>query len=128
MTGNSRATRDSGDNQTGHQNSVQATNITGEPGTVHLHVRSPKSALNFFDAYIDIVSIHNNYRVDVLKHSPPNHERASMETKAIRDTEFEKEVLRADQPWLVDFCADLVRSCRMIEPVIEELALEYRGN
>ena len=53
-----------------------------------------------------------------------------MQTSQIRDlrTEtFEAEVLRADVPVLVDFWAEWCPPCRMIEPVVAELATTLSG-
>lgn len=40
---------------------------------------------------------------------------------------FEKEVLNAEQPVLVDFYADWCGPCKMMSPIIEELATELKG-
>ena len=44
------------------------------------------------------------------------------------DTNFQTEVLDSQQPVMVDFWAPWCAPCRMIGPVVEELAAEYRGS
>lgn len=43
------------------------------------------------------------------------------------DANFEAEVLKSDVPVLVDFYADWCGPCKMMAPVIEQLASEYEG-
>jgi thioredoxin 1 len=44
------------------------------------------------------------------------------------DTNFQDDVLKSDKPVLVDFWAPWCGPCRMIAPLVEELAKEYEGS
>ncbi|MDG4549643.1 MAG: thioredoxin TrxA [Candidatus Contendobacter sp.] len=45
----------------------------------------------------------------------------------ITDDTFEAEVLKAEQPVLVDYWAEWCGPCRMIAPILDDIAADYAG-
>ncbi len=45
----------------------------------------------------------------------------------LTDSNFDQEVLKAETPVLVDFWAEWCGPCRMVGPVVDELAGDYEG-
>jgi thioredoxin 1 len=45
----------------------------------------------------------------------------------VTDATFEQDVLKSAEPVLVDYWADWCGPCKMIAPVLDEIAVEYEG-
>lgn len=53
--------------------------------------------------------------------------RVSESIHQISDASFEEDVLRSESPVLVDYWAEWCGPCKMIAPILAEIATEYDG-
>ncbi|MGA7192178.1 MAG: thioredoxin [Anaerolineales bacterium] len=50
-----------------------------------------------------------------------------IEVNYVKEDSFQTEVLSADQPVLVDFTASWCQPCKMIDPIVKQLAQDWDG-
>jgi thioredoxin 1 len=58
---------------------------------------------------------------------PLQKEQQMTKPADVSDQEWDTQVLKSDKPVLVDFWAPWCGPCRMVAPIVEELAGEYEG-
>ncbi|MCK4494337.1 MAG: thioredoxin TrxA [Methylococcales bacterium] len=46
---------------------------------------------------------------------------------SVTDSQFSEKVLKADKPVLVDYWAEWCGPCKMIAPILNEIAKDYKG-
>jgi len=48
-------------------------------------------------------------------------------TRDVNEAEFQQEVLDSSMPVLVDFTAEWCSPCKMLSPIVDEIASQYEG-
>lgn len=49
------------------------------------------------------------------------------ELQYVNEADFQKEVLNEEKPVLVDFTAVWCQPCRMVDPIVKQLAVDWEG-
>jgi len=65
--------------------------------------------------------------MEARTHPPREGHAMTTDIIDLKDPDFRREVLEAEEPVLVDFTAEWCAPCRAIKPALEALASEYKG-
>src|SRR6266576_102978 len=83
----------------------------------------PRNTSDFTKRFRATISSNENCRFEFTRSFS-----MSEHVQEVSDSSFESDVLKSDQPVLVDFWAAWCAPCRMLAPTVEAVAEKYAGN
>jgi thioredoxin 1 len=74
-----------------------------------------------------MVQLQRLLQKNTLKKTIKGGSQMSQNVINVTDSSFDQEIVKSDLPVLVDFWAAWCGPCKMIAPVIEQIAIDYEG-